>query len=1226
VVDAPNTGIGAIVNAGTILSNQTTSGYGFSVDPSASVASIANNNGGLIQASGSGGIAAYINYGYVGNLTNNAGGVIQATGPNGVAIEFDGNYPAQQTSQGTIANSGTIQATGNGSIAIYSNSGYIASIANNAGGVVQATGRSGSAVLNYGYIGSVANNVGLIQATGSYGTAINNYSYRGSGTIAIGSVANNVGLIQATGTNGIAINNYAYRGSGSVTIGSITNNGGTIQSDVGSSISRSRYLGIGGNAINNYAERGSGTTAIGSITNTAGGLIQANGTRGVAINNYAYEGSGTNTIGSITNTANSIIQATGSGGAAISNYNYDYKGSATVTIGLIANSGGLIQATGLNGYAISNQSYGYAGSLDATISSIANSAGGMIQATGSAGSAIYNYSYIGSIANSAGATIQATGANGKGIYNYGYIGSITNNAGGIIQATGTRGNAIYNYGYFGSTGGIGNITNNADGIIQATGANGVAIYNDKGYIGSRTNVTKTAQAALTSGAIRLPSPSVPQGGIFNSGLIQATGAGGVAIFNNKGYIGTITNNVGGVIQATGASGVAISNFSTLGTIVNAGTILSAQGTAIVASGTIVNGITNAAGGLIQGGPADGSGTAIDATIKARAPLSIVNAGTIVGSILQSPFGDTLTVTGGAIIGNVIGGTTRGVALTGPTSLGVANFDLGTGSFTTGGNFIGVGTVNLVSGTLIMAPGGGAISGAQAFNIMPGGHAVLGNTLGAALTTNSGILDVGTNTGTLNGNYVQTANGTMQIGVTGTTAGMLKITGTATITPGPQSVFLHFTGPANLPASTIVFDAVGGLTLTSGTTLPVTSDSPNPYFQAPVVTDPEGLLTLTFGTPTQAALSTYANSLFPVSTSPYLNSAAAAFGARLSGVSESTYNTIVGQLAGLTASQLTAIAQQSAPRSVATAAAQLADGLGANTALSNAMAARQMTSHGPDSNPAGTGTTVWGQPFGSTAYQSTVQGFGGFTAGTYGAAFGGDRQITPDIRVGVAFAVANSNINYAAGASGNADSLTSAQFGVYGSYIRGNLFVDGDLSGGFNWVNSKQGIAFLGQQTGSYGGSQFAAHVGVGANVALPGAVLTYGASIRELHMDFGSYTMSGGQGPSASVNATSLDLVQSKMGGQITYLLEPVNGWVPRPEIHAYYLHNFNAAGLTTSGTFSNGLPFAVSAPSRDADLINAGFGLTMTKGAFSVSAAAQIVAGPSTTSDTFTLHVQSAF
>ena len=556
-----------------------------------------------------------------------------------------------------------------------------------------------------------------------------------------------------------------------------------------------------------------------------------------------------------------------------------------------------------------------------------------------------------------------------------------------------------------------------------------------------------------------------------------------------------------------------------------------------------------------------------------------------------------------------------------------DFALGSGSFTTGGNITGVDTVSLTSGMLVMAPGGGTISGAQAFNILPGGHAVLGSTLGAALTTNSGILDVGTNTPTLNGNYVQTANGSLEIGVNGSTVGALKITGTATITPGPRSVVLHFTRPENLPATSAILEVQGGLTLTSGTTLTAISDSPNPYFQAPIVVDPVSVLTLTFAPPTQSALAAYAASLFPASTSPYLTSAAAVYGARITALNELTYNSLTNLLSTLAPSQLVAIEQQAAPRSIATAAAQLADGLGANTGLDIAMGTRQMQSHGEESRPPGHGIVAWAQPFGSTAYQASVQDFGGFSAGTYGAAFGGDTRVTPDIRVGAALALANSNINYTGGADGNTDTMTSAQFGVYGTYYRHNLFIDADLSGGYNWFTSKQTIAFLGQQTGSYGGSQFAARAGIGYNFHLRGAVLTPGASLRELHMGFDSYTMSGGLGPSAHVNAETLDLVQGRVGAQITYTPAPQQGWVLRPEMHAYYLHNFNSGGVTTAGSFSNGPAFAVYAPSRDADLVDVGLGLTMShSGPLSFGAAIQYTAGRSTSNDTFLLHLETAF
>lgn len=871
-------------------------------------------------------------------------------------------------------------------------------------------------------------------------------------------------------------------------------------------------------------------------------------------------------LGSVTNDVGGVIEATGTNGAAIEN-----NGSI---VGGVANSG-VIESGGRFVGAVYN--YGYIGS-------VTNNAGGVIQASAQFGTAVYNYGYIGSLTNSLGGVIQATGADGVAIQNYGTL-SISNS--GLIQATGTSGSAIVSQSYQYE----GTITNNVGGVIQATGGGGTAINN--------------------SGTLA---------GIANSGLIQATGTGGVAVFNRANYydwIGTITNTAGGVIQATGSSGVAIDNTGTLVSLVNAGTIQSLLGTAIVDAGSIPAGITNAAGGLIRGGAADGSGIAIDAS-GANQALSIINAGTIIGAIKQSALGDTLTVTGGAIIGEVIGQ---------PGSHGVANFALGSGSFTTGGNITGVDTVNLISGELVMAPGGGSIAGAQAFNILQGGHAVLGGTLGAVLTTNSGILDTGTNAATLNGNYVQTASGILEIGVSGSTVGKLTIAGGATITPGPESVLLHFTGPANLSASSTLMEVQSGLTLTSGTTLTVTSDSPNPYYQSPIVTDPVNVLTLTFAPPTQSALLSYVSSLFPAGNSAYLASAASAYSARIVSLNESTFNTITGIISTATPAQSIAIEQQAAPRSIATAAAQLADGLGANTGLDIAIAARQMAAHGAEGDPPGPGIVAWAQPFGSTAYQSSVQNFGGFSALTYGAAFGGDARVAPDIRVGGAFALANSNINYTGGSDGNTDTMTSAQFGVYGTYYRHNLFVDAELSGGYNWFTSKQTMAFLGQQNGSYGGSQFAARAGIGYNLPLPGAVLTPGASIRELHMGFDGYTMSGGLGPSAHINAETLDLVQSRVGAQITYLPAPLQGWILRPELHAYYLHNFNSSGVTTSGSFSSGLPFSVSAPSRDANLMDLGFGLTISRhGPFSFGASVQWVAGHSTSNDIFLLHLATEF
>lgn len=1034
--------------------------------------------------------------------------------------------------------------------------------------------------------------------------------------------------LSVTSTGGLTITIAATGSQPAVTLGALgvgaILNSGTIDSDES-----------GGLAINI-----GGTTSLGSITNDAGGTIQTTGSSGDAIFNVG-------TLGTITNAAGAFIQNLGQDGYAI----YNNGG----TIAAIANSG-IIQSSGQSGAAVEN--YGWTGS-------ITNSVGGVIQATGEYGNAIENsttlvsltnggsilaagtnaiainnsYGWMGSIVNNVGGMIQAAGTNGIAVSNdYGWIGSLSNN--GIIQATGNGGIAIENYGTL-----IG-ISNS--GTIQATGANGIAVYST-GYEWTGTitnNLGGVIQATGTSGTAIENSTTLQ--GIVNSGLIQATGDGGKAIYNLANYydwMGTITNNLGGAIQATGASGIAIQNDGTLvgianngliqatgtagiavenngtlGVISNSGTILSSLGTAILvgSGGTITNGITNVAGGLIQGGPANGAGIAIDNS-AATAPLSITTGGTIIGAIKQGSGGDTLTVTGGAIVGDVIGQ---------PGSNGAVNFALGSGRFATDGNVTGVDTVTVSSGLLAMAPGAGTISGAQAFNIQSGATAQVGNNVGAVLTTNSGVLDVGSNTPTLTGNYVQTATGGLAVTVNGSTIGELKVTGSAVVTPGPQTVVLHFVGAgnyANLPQTLTVLDAAGGLTFTQGAT--ATSDAANPYYQTPILSDPVYTMTLTFAPPTQAALQAYAASLLPSGNSSYLRSAGSAYGARIASLSETSFNDMIGVLSGVSAQQALALEQQAAPRSIASAAAELANGLGANTALSLAIATRQMTMHETTQDPPGRGIQLWALPLGSTDTQSEKDGFAGFSAGTYGIALGGDSVVTPALRAGAAIAFAESDINYAGGASGNSDKVQSVQFGIYGTYQRQGFFVDAALSGGFNQFNSTQNLVVLGQQTGAYSGGQITAEAGAGYDFHVRGAVVTPGVGLRELHMGFGSYTMAGGSSPSAHIDADSLDLVQSRLGAQIAYPLAPRQGWLMTPTMHAYYLHNFNTAGVATVGTFSNGLSFDVTAPSEDANLVDVGAGVTVSRGGpLSLDLAYQYTGGASTSDNTFLLNVKAEF
>src|SRR6202023_1091294 len=199
-----------------------------------------------------------------------------------------------------------------------------------------------------------------------------------------------------------------------------------------------------------------------------------------------------------------------------------------------------------------------------------------------------------------------------------------------------------------------------------------------------------------------------------------------------GQTGTV---VAGATLATGASQTAYTMSSNNSTVTNSGTVSSQGAPAFQASG--------------RGGTLTNSGTITatgDTPTIESAVLNIVNTGDIIGSSFKSTFnpgtgttftggaivyttsattgiphstvtqaggtiqGDiffnelqqgTLNVTGGAINGVILGSTGGGGTGSSGQFGGTVNFDLCSGTFTTGGG-ISVGALNVNSGTLVLA--------------------------------------------------------------------------------------------------------------------------------------------------------------------------------------------------------------------------------------------------------------------------------------------------------------------------------------------------------------------------------------------------------------------------------------------------------------------------------------------------------------------------------------------
>ena len=457
--------------------------------------------------------------------------------------------------QGTIGslintNTGTIRSYYSG---IYNDSGSIGVLTNN--GLISST--LGYGIDNYGAISTLTNT----------GTIRSDYTgiYNDSGSI--GALTNS-GLISST--LGYGIHNYGA-------IGTLTNTG-TIRSD---------YNGIYNNGT------------IGTLTNS--GLIDS--THDYGIDN-------TSAIGTLTNT-----------GTIRSYYSGIYNDG---TIGTLTNSG-LIDST--HDYGIEN--YSAIGTLtntgtirsyysgiynDGTIGVLTNS--GLIDSTGDYG--VENYGSIGALTNSGTITSAYSG-----IYNdYGSIGVLTNS--GTISSSG-YGAGIDNYGT------IGTLTNN--GAISGGYYGG--IYNDS-TIGVLTN----------SGAIS----GRYYGGIYNDDIIGTlTNSGTIS----GGYYGGIYNgrSIGTLINsgAITSSYSGIDNYGTIGALTNTGTI-SGINYGLYDTGTI-GALTNS--GAISGGTG----------VYLNGPATtLVNAGTIIGTngtaiLIGSNAQNLIFTTGSDIQGTIDAGTT-----------------------------------------------------------------------------------------------------------------------------------------------------------------------------------------------------------------------------------------------------------------------------------------------------------------------------------------------------------------------------------------------------------------------------------------------------------------------------------------------------------------------------------------------------------------------------------------
>lgn len=797
--------------------------------------------------------------------------------------------------------------------------------------------------------------------------------------------------------------------------------------------------------------------------------------------------------------------------------------------------------------------------------------------------------------------------------------SLTNTSAGAITVNNSAIGAVI------VTGTPASFINNA-GLINFHSSSGGAAINvvSPGSVGTITNSGTVISTGVSEGTQDGLLITGSVGTLTNTGLITSTSGNGINV--QGGSVTSIVNQ--GVISSTAVGGSGIANTGTIGSILNSGTVIANSGTAILNSGSIGT-ITNTSSGLISGL------TAIDNTAGAK--LTINTAGTIVGPIKLGTHADTLNITGGSIAGAIVGQTESGDTV---------NFNT-TGTFTTGGSIANVDTLSVNSGDVIVA---NPVTGAMLFAIQQGASATLQAPVSATAFNNSGLLNVGSTAATINGNYNQTTTGQLGLTVTGSGSGSLNVTGTATVAGHADAIVVNIATNNNIVGQRYTFLSAGSLVVSNIGSLTVSDNNPLIDFDVSQVGNE---LVLNAVVPTQAEAMAAANDLIfgiglPAAKSNGLGGLGYAngvsIGTALNGLL--TYNILHGNdslyntLSNFNAFQWNQLFTQLVPSFVGRAQELLITSMVGSGPWLGAVEHRLSVTRGPDGQVSGLaagdepapGISAWIQPYGAFASQDQKDGVAGYNANMYGVALGADTAVRPDVRVGLALELGNSDVRYNDILQGNSDKIFTAQFSAYGTWrFADNFFLDGQLTYGHSNFDSTNYVTPLSAELkSSYSGNTFMGRIGVGYVWKSDQLTVTPLISLQQYHFDIDSYTTSGGAaaGIDEHVSGQTINITQPRIGSSVSYRFVDPNGYTAIPEMHLYYMHNFGDDHLTINGNFvTSGSGFQVNTPTFGKDVVNIGGGVTvMQKGPWSVSVSYDHSDAGSAREDIFYFRVRTQF
>jgi outer membrane autotransporter protein len=228
-----------------------------------------------------------------------------------------------------------------------------------------------------------------------------------------------------------------------------------------------------------------------------------------------------------------------------------------------------------------------------------------------------------------------------------------------------------------------------------------------------------------------------------------------------------------------------------------------------------------------------------------------------------------------------------------------------------------------------------------------------------------------------------------------------------------------------------------------------------------------------------------------------------------------------------------------------------------------------------------GLRGWMQGYGSWVDHEGSQSFSGFNQSIYGTVVGIDKAVG-NVLLGVAGGYSQSSLN-----QNNHDSSDAwTRYGIlYATFVGEDWFGDVNLSYGLSRIKTRSGTVFDAQ--GKADAQNGSLYISGGKNIRLSSFVFSPEAA---LYIDY--FDQDGYSDGYKDIDGYDRWSYQSRFGAALS-LQKDVGSVSIRPEVHAYWLHEFNADSDYIGYSLTGGTDlYTYGMQSPDEDVLEVGVGI----------------------------------